>query len=253
MAFEVHFHYHERKSPGQYDQETNKVLKKVLGEVTEDIPLENLASFILSQMARRDIFVHNIEIFEIVKKKITFRETKDGIAIKNKKFNLTNDKIIVQEDFAQSAPLLNHNQECKIENPIQYNNPEPVVASEQVFIRPEFQPAKFNPSQKPDRVLRKVIFHPSPNQLLAIKVQGQFIPEKEYSVISEKWNKSGIGMTLTLIDENGKRVENQDELFLSTEINLSMDKELGFSKDNKKGPALSYDGEIAAEMPNLRS
>ena len=40
--------------------------------VIEDVSLEMLASMVFTQLARRDIFVFDLEIFELVKKKISY-------------------------------------------------------------------------------------------------------------------------------------------------------------------------------------
>lgn len=40
----------------------------------------------MGQLARRDIFVSGVEVFELSKKPISFRESDGGVVIKNKKF-----------------------------------------------------------------------------------------------------------------------------------------------------------------------
>lgn len=256
MSYEVHLHYNERTSVGVYNREESKVLKKVIGEVTEEIPLEHLASFVLSQMARRDIFVYNVEIFELVKKKVPFRETKDGISIKSKKFNLLSDKIIVQDDTPAPPQLM---------APPVPHHAAPVMpvpeAPKQVFVEgtkpvldqsiaQQLAFAQKNFPKKPDRPIRKVVFMPS--KLAGVRMNGKFTPEKEYDVYSEKMNESGIGMILSVVDDNGNKAEVQDEFFVPADINLSMDAELGFTKKNTGGPRLSFEGEVGMDMPNLR-
>jgi hypothetical protein len=88
MGYEVIFKYHEKKTEGTgYDVESVKTFKKVVGKATEDTPLEQLAKLVFGQMARRDVWVVDAEIYEYTKKKISFKETKDGVLLKNKKFS----------------------------------------------------------------------------------------------------------------------------------------------------------------------
>jgi hypothetical protein len=86
MGYEVLFSYNEKKDNG-YDSENVKTLKKVVGKATEDTPLEHLAALIFRQFARRDVMVFDVEIYEYTKKRISFKENKDGILLKNKKFS----------------------------------------------------------------------------------------------------------------------------------------------------------------------
>jgi len=48
----------------------------------EEVPVEKLASAVMMQLARRDIMVFNVEISEFIKRKVSFKETKGGVLIK---------------------------------------------------------------------------------------------------------------------------------------------------------------------------
>jgi hypothetical protein len=256
MAYEVHLHYNERTSVGEYNRKESKTLKKVIGEITEEVPMETLASFVLSQMARRDIFVYDVEVFELVKKKVPFKETKDGISIKNKKFNLLSEKIIVQDDGPELPKLA----APTVPQQAVPSMPVPEV-SKQVFVEgtkpvldqsiaQQLALAQRNFPQKPKRPIRKVVFMPS--KLAGVRINGKFTPEKEYDVYSEKMNESGIGMILSVLDDNGNNSEVQDEFFVPADINLSMDAEIGFTKRNSGGPKLAFEGEVGGDMVQLR-
>ena len=86
MGYEVVYFFHPRDEEGNYQKNETKELKKKVGDAFEDVPLEKLASVVMSQLARRDIWVFDVKIQELVKKEISFKETKGGIVIKNKKF-----------------------------------------------------------------------------------------------------------------------------------------------------------------------
>jgi hypothetical protein len=88
MGFEVVYYYKElidENNPGVYSEDVKTKTSKI-GRATEDVSFEVLSSKILSQLARRNILIINFEIFEFQKKKINYKETNDGIIIKNKKY-----------------------------------------------------------------------------------------------------------------------------------------------------------------------
>lgn len=82
--FEILFSYYE-KSDGGYDTSKKLELKKVLGK-NKDVSLDSVAKFIFSQLSRRDIFICGTQIFEYKMCELNFKESKDGVVIKNKKF-----------------------------------------------------------------------------------------------------------------------------------------------------------------------
>lgn len=89
MGYEVKFLYFEKDAETkEYNREEEKTLVKKIGKSTEEVPLEKLAFVVMNQMARRDIWVEDVEIYEFVKKKISFKESSsgDGIIIGGKKF-----------------------------------------------------------------------------------------------------------------------------------------------------------------------
>ena len=93
MGYELIFHYKEAESPGVYkDEIKNKSYK--IGKVTEDVGLDVLAGKILAQLARRSILIVDVEIYEYAKKKLNYRETNDGIVLKNKKFSFDSGVIL---------------------------------------------------------------------------------------------------------------------------------------------------------------
>ena len=99
MGYEVIYYYQDKTKDG-FSEEI-KSFKKRIGDPYEEFPIEKLSGAILLQLARRDIYVKNLEIFEITKKKIKFRETKNGIILNNKKFSFNNmeEPIISFEDI----------------------------------------------------------------------------------------------------------------------------------------------------------
>ena len=117
MAFEIVFKYYECLEDGiDYDKSNILSYTKNLGNIFEEVSLEKLASMILTQLARRDVFVFDVEVFELVKKKISYKQSKNNILIKNKKFGFSGETIVVQE--IEESNLLSCKQESEVDNNI---------------------------------------------------------------------------------------------------------------------------------------
>jgi hypothetical protein len=97
MGYEVIYKFHERLPDGKYAEEV-KETKKTVGKVHQEIPLSKLATVIMSQLARRDIWIIDVDIFEYTKKKISFKEPMDGkgLILKGKRFNITGQEVDVE-------------------------------------------------------------------------------------------------------------------------------------------------------------
>lgn len=100
MGFEITYHYHERKEGGGYDTDEKKSMTKKVGKAYDNTPLSKAAKAILGQLARRDIWVVDVELKEFVKKDLSFKESSDGrgILLKGKKFTIdSTDGVEVEE------------------------------------------------------------------------------------------------------------------------------------------------------------
>jgi hypothetical protein len=80
MGFEISYTF---TKPGSDQIHTGNVK---VGDPFEDVSTDLLAGKVMALLARRAIFVKEIQIFELAKKPVNYRETEDGIVIKNKKF-----------------------------------------------------------------------------------------------------------------------------------------------------------------------
>src|SRR5690606_33375022 len=94
LGFEITLKFHEEISKGEYNKDELKTKTTKVGGPLEDVPIEVLAGKVIAQLARRNILVVDVEIYEITKKKISFKETSDGILIKNKKFRFDDGALI---------------------------------------------------------------------------------------------------------------------------------------------------------------
>lgn len=106
MGFEVVYRYHEELDDGGYNKEEVKEMSRKIGDPFEDISLETLAQKIMAQMARRDIWVlPDVDIYELKKQKVNFKQCKGGVVIKNKKFLLDSENnSIICQDIPEAPP-----------------------------------------------------------------------------------------------------------------------------------------------------
>lgn len=258
MGYEVVYHYHERQEDGKYNTEETKQMKKKVGNPTDDIPLEQLAATIRAQLARRKIWIVDIEIFEYSKKKLSFRETDDGsIVIKNKKFSPNNgsfDLIVSDDDEAPQIQAPNIN-----------------LAALQTL--QQTGQANVNLAA-PIRPIAHYIFDPDLDPTLQIEAKRKnlrFTPGKKYPVYqidSPTPAQALLGATQVfhVDDDTGRRKKVASEYFLAiTSGGLVGDNQLleggSFSKpvpvNGQRGPRLSFENQYIEDqqndMPDLRS
>lgn len=250
MAFEIKFKYYEKTGVCDYDKTKELEFVKTIGDLQNDLPLEKLASAILGQMARRDILVFDVEIFEFTKKKISFKETKNGIVIKNKKFNLGLDNIVVSEETNVQS----------LENKVSVNSCAVVQqAQEQAVVKlvqPQVNHINQNGNHTPTSMIgnrkpiKKVIFSPSDLKYLKGK-SWRFTPNKEYLVYRERYAENGVGMLYLMYDDRNREFEVQDEFFIPAQASLIGDSEE--SSFNSNNDLLNWSGKQGnSDMPKLR-
>ena len=103
MGYELIFYYQEEIEKGKYDEET-KTRKVKVGSPQEDVPLESAAAKVFAQLARRNILVTDVEIYEFTRKKLSYREVDDGFLIKNRKFRFDDGPTaVVSEEASEDA------------------------------------------------------------------------------------------------------------------------------------------------------
>lgn len=228
MGYEVTFYFKQKdKESGEYKTEQESFKKRV-GDPYEDTPVETLASLVLRQLARRDIFVENVEIFEITKKKINFKESKNGITIKNKKFGLDDTFEIKSEDEAVSGEtqeLTNTNYDKNI-------TPQSKTPLDTSKLRP----------------IKKMLFAPEPQQQIKLLQQGvKLTPNKIYDIFKIEKHTNGITEIYLLVDDNGRDKLVADDYFVpATKLDEGND-DFGLSDDG-----LNWGGVINDNLPSLR-
>ena len=237
MGFECEYFYHA-KIDGGYNKEEKKSFKKKIGEPFEDVPIEKLAASILAQYARRDIFIVDVEINELAKKKVSFKEAKNGIVLKNKKFlfdgGCENLSSIIVEEINQA--------------------PSHVIHPHQSQLSAKVVPNGVQPHEAMNRRPREwVTFAPEPHHMNEIKAL-RLTADKRYPVFDKKEGTTLGSYKYLIVDDLGRENWLQDVYFVPM-VNLYADKELGFSESAKQreGGKL-YWGNASQEndMPNIR-
>jgi hypothetical protein len=233
MGFELSFRYHEEISKNEYNKEElkEKVLK--IGSPYDEIPLEAVASRIMSQLARRNILIVDVEIYEYTKKKISYKEVSDGILIKNRKFsfddgvNLTSSvetpcEPCEEQGQTQAAQLVSNQQ-------LLQQLLASLLAGNQNMISDimKDKASGINLAQKPSafngKALRHEIFNPLEKEMIVdCQRRGMaFTLGKSYPIINERMAPNQMaGMMYTTIDNNGNRHTLSDKFFTPEVSNL---------------------------------
>jgi hypothetical protein len=263
MGFEVIYHFHERQENGKYNTEEKKEMKKKIGSPFEDLPLEQLAAVVMSQLARRDIWVVDVEIYEYTKKKLSFKESTDGgILIKNKKFCL--DKcganLISQEVYQEECNGNgNGHHSVMIDQPPEPNvNLAPLVNNRQLQHLPPNEMA--NRASNMGRVKTWMVFDPEIPLVVEARNKGlRFTVNKKYPIYQLSEHPMGLsyGNVITTVDDTGKQVTVSDKYFVPANINLVGDREVPGGFNTARGrpnnePKLAFQGEVDDEVPVLR-
>lgn len=224
MGYEVTFYFKQKnKETGEYAPEQESFKKRV-GDPYEDTPVETLASLVLRQLARRDIFVEDVEIFEITKKKISFKESKNGITIKNKKFGL-DDTFEITAEQDQPEEIIQNTNTNEVDKPI-----KEVLSTSKL------------------RPIKKMLFAPEPQQQIKLLKQGiKLTPNKTYDIFKIEKHINGITEIYLLVDDNGKDKLVADDYFVPpTKLDEAPD-DFGLSDDG-----LNWGGVINDSIPSLR-
>lgn len=222
MGYEVTYHYREAlDEPGEYDEEVRTKKAKV-GQAYDDTPMEVLAGKIMAQLARRNILIVDVEIYEFTRKKLSYKEADDGILIKNKKFKFDDGPVIagspVESDdpasqlvelLAANPNLLQTLQQATVGNQMVVQNTSPSNGATHV--------ATTQTANGPRRAIRHEIF--SPGLMLEHKAKEQNLKltkGKKYPIFQEEQ----IGMepltrtSYTVQDDAGKEIQIGAEYFV---------------------------------------
>lgn len=224
MGYQLTYKYYEEITKGEYNKEEVKTKTINVGSPYDEIPLENVAGKIIAQLARRNILVVDVEIYEFTKKKLSYKETNDGIVIKNKKFSFEDGACISTQDEVEENTVVQ-----SVKNPDMQEQllsvlnsllagqtkppPFPATSSDKVAIAPptgNLPPIKQN-------VLRWEVYNPVEKFLVedAKKRGFSFTLGKKYPILAERMAGSNAqyGMNYTTMDDKNKRISLSDKFF----------------------------------------
>jgi hypothetical protein len=216
MGFEITYFYKEAdEAPGTYKEEVLSKTTKI-GKFEENVSLDFLAGKIISQLARRNILIVDIEIYEFAKKKVSYKETPNGIFIKNKKFSFESGALVNSEE--------NENEEL-----------EEVLQNEQLLEKlkkvlnvaePKLKNicVRNNTISNDKRFLRQEVYDPELLAKAKAEQRGyKFTVGKKYPIYLEK--SLGAGLNYLTRDDSGREVEVSSECFVVPPAGLSFDEE----------------------------
>lgn len=247
MGFEITYFYKEAgEMPGSYGEDVLSKTTKI-GKFEEDVSLDFLAGKIISQLARRNILIVDIEIFEYTKKKISYKETPSGIFIKNKKFSFDSGALIKQEEdntddelneILQNEKLL---EKIKKHLNVQSNNKNQTPKSS----------SDLNCSVGSKRAIRQEVYDPEITTKFKIEQKGyKFTVGKKYSIFSEK--SLGGNIIYQTKDDTGREVEVTAECFIVPPVGLSFDEEPQYYGENSQDVDLWKNVRTEENMPEIR-
>lgn len=274
MGYEVKYIYHPKSEEGRgYDTDATQEKTVKVGKPFDDTPLEKCAAAIMAQLARRDIWVVDVEVYELVKKQVSFKESKDGkgIVLKNKRFSLNATAEMVQEldtfvaTDPEPAPPQAHeaiptpapvatppgaHPHERIQIPTDRpnnNNPEELYSNTgATSVRRSVDPRSIDRSKK----LYHVYFEPGPmyiQQARALKLKlSEDTRYPVHAVIPSPTGKID-QQQIAITDDSGNIVITDERFFTTAGAGLMGDAELDFSGSNKPGTKrarLSFENEM---------
>ena len=177
----------------------------------------------MSQLARRNILIIDIEIYEYAKKKIGYKETDSGILIKNKKFSFDSGPVIVstsEEDEDLSEILENEVLLSKIKKAIGSVDSAKVNIAQRKNNN-NIANTNATKSSSGKRIIRKETYDPEMVSKYKVEQRGlKFTVGRSYPIFSEKSVVGGIINYLTE-DDTGREVEVSCDCFVAQSLGLS--------------------------------
>ena len=263
MGYEIKYSFHPKMEDGGYNKEVVEEKTKKVGKPFDDTPLEKCAAAILAQLARRDVWVIDVKICELVKKEISFKEAKDGkgIVLKNKKFSLGSTAQLVEEvgeevALVPSVAVSNETrriaQNSNVQHPHELIKVNQDVEAQLYSGAPSVSTGISPRSVDQSRSLYKVIFNPNEqHKIVSKRLKLDLSVDQTYTVHANYGNQIAV-------TDNGGNVLIVDQSFFDVVgAGLVGDDQLGFSQPSDvRAPKLLHEDDSYIEvddMPKLRN
>ena len=252
MGYEIFYSFKEAlETPGTYGEEVKTKSVKV-GKVTEEVGLEVVAGKVMSQLARRNILIVDVEIYEYAKKKLGYRETSDGIVIKGKKFSFDSGSVVTTEEFEPEDDLIKPKDDLKPEDELKPEDAFKPVPSPSRDLADRSCSIKRGQNLV-KRAIRQEMYDPDPVGEQKVSQKGlKFTMGRKYPVYSEE----SLGSTLvySTTDDSGKEVKVSAEYFVAVGVGLSQEGEAAkyVGAENQKEEVNLWRNYERTEMPDIR-
>lgn len=263
MGFEITYKFHPRDESGKYDEEKLGEKTVKVGQPFDDTSLEKCAAAITSCLARRDVFVVDVSVHELVRREVTFKEARDGngIILKGKRFSLNQTSGLISEttntETVPSQRSLDLQPHEKIDNRlpherIQMARNEPAsenLDTDQLYEKYQdsipIKPLKKARDIDKTKMLYMVYFEPYGKAVAAAQqMKLKFVPNKKYPVHSVIPSPTGKldAQKIAVSDDEGNVTILDESFFTRVGKGLLGDEEVGFSDPVEIRPRLSYEG-----------
>lgn len=200
MGYEVVYRYKEAAGePGVYSEEVKERSAKI-GRVTDEVSLDALAAKIMTQLARRNVLIVDVEIWEYARKRVSYRETNTGIVIKNRKFSFDAGRVVETEEFEEASAQAEEEPEFKpIPSPSKDLADRSCPIANRNLVR---------------RAIRHEIYDPEPLAEFKAAQKGlRFTKGRKYPIHSE--SSMGATVVYKTTDDAGKEVSVSSEYFVA--------------------------------------
>lgn len=271
MGYEIKYTFHPRKESGGYDTDAKEEKTVKVGKPFDDTPLEKCAAAIMVQLARRDVWVVDVKVYELVKSEISFKEAADGrgIILKNKKYNLGSTAEALAEDLVEEqeasqqlvGPTITGMQPHEIAALQRQNRPQPQQSNQPMDLSNLYDgnvavPVKKTPRPpiNQNKIIYHVYFEPLQWANEARKNKLKFTEDKKYPVHAVIPKKTATGeirldaQEIAVTDDEGKVMILDEKYFTVAGRGLFGDEQLGFSGSNGRResnrPRLLHENEL---------
>jgi hypothetical protein len=248
MGYEIKYFYKEAdETPGTYKEEVLSRTSK-LGKFDEEIPIEQVAGKIMAQLARRNVLIVDIEIYEYAKNKIKYKETENGIFIKNKKFSFDSGASISAESY-EDEELVRILEDKNLLEKIKKS----IGITQEKQLGTMMSVPKISTNKK---ALRLEIYDPEVPARHKVEQKGYKLTlGKKYPIYEEKSMGAGLLIYVTK-DDRGREAEISAECFIAPPMGLSHNSDeyqyVGAEKE-KKDVDLWRNQSTEQSMPDIRS
>jgi hypothetical protein len=240
MGYELIYRYKEAAGePGAYSDEIKERSAKI-GRVTEEVSLDSLAAKLMTQLARRNILIVDVEIWEYARKKVSYRETSSGIVIKNKKFSFDAGRVVETDEFEECSSGTK-------EPPAEF---KPIPSPSRDLADRSCPIAAKNLARRP---IRHEMYDPEPMSELKASQKGlKFTKGRKYPIYSE----SSMGTTVfyKTTDDSGRDVDISAEYFVAIGAGLMQqdDGPMYVGAENQKEEINLWGRHEQIDMPDIR-